>query len=82
MLEKDELSVCDNYFLHGWFQCLDKNGDGAEILYPIRLQTHLTWSTKRTHCQNGALVKSLRMTLEKLLIDFFKKAYEYSSSSD
>jgi hypothetical protein len=25
------------------------------------------------HCQNGALVKSLRMPLEKLSIDFLRK---------
>ena len=73
MLEKDDFPVSDNYFPQGWFQCLDKNGDGAEILFPIRLQTQLSWSTKRMHCQNGALVKSLRMPLEKLSIDFLRK---------
>ena len=68
MLEEDDFCECNNYFLQGWFQCLDKNGGGAEVLFPIRLQTHLSWSTKMLHCQNGVLVESQRMPLEKLSI--------------
>ena len=73
MLEKDDFCQCNNYFPQGWFRCLDKNGDGAEVLFPIRLQAHLSWSTKRLHCQNGVLVESQRMPLEKLSIDFLRK---------
>jgi len=79
MLHKNAFSECLDYFPQCWYQCLDKNGDGVEIEFPIRLQLHFSWSPKRRTCQNGVLTETRRMPLEKLSIDFLRKPFSIST---
>lgn len=62
----------------GWDQCLDKNGDGVAIQYPVRIDPHLSWSAQRLASYNGELVDKPRMPLEKLTIDFVRKPFSVS----
>lgn len=73
MLEKEDFSNCLDYFPQYWSQCLDKNGDGVEIKFPIRRKLLLSWSPKVITGQNGVLTELPRMPVEKLIIDFLRQ---------
>lgn len=73
MLEKQDFDQCN--FDNLWDQCLDKNGDGVRIKFPIKLQLNLSWSPKITAVKNGTLVNPPRMPLEKLTIEFIHQPF-------
>lgn len=73
MLEKQDFDQCN--FDNLWDQCLDKNGDGVRIKFPIKLQLNLSWSPKITAVKNGTLVNPPRMPLEKLTIEFIRQPF-------
>ena len=54
MLEKHDFDHCN--FHNSWDQCLDKNGDGVRIKFPINVHMNLSWSPKIYAVKNGTLV--------------------------
>ena len=42
MLEKNDFALCNFHDL--WNQCLDKNGDGVRIKFPLKVHLTLSWS--------------------------------------
>ena len=71
MLEKQDFGRCNFHNL--WDQCLDKNGDGARIKFPVKVHLNLSWSPKVSAIEHGILVNPPRMPLEKLTIDFVRQ---------
>ena len=73
MLEKHDFDHCN--FHNSWDQCLDKNGDGVRIKFPIKVHVNLSWSPNISAVENGTLVNPPRMPLEKLTIDFVRQPF-------
>ena len=65
----------DFKFFVGWDHCLDKNGDGVVIKFPVKIRTLLSWSPKVLIIQNGILRSAPRMPQEKLLVDFVRQPF-------
>ena len=67
-------------FFTGWDHCLDTNGDGIIIKYPIKIRSLLSWSPKVSVIQNGILTPAPRMPQEKLLVDFIRQPFSVLSA--
>lgn len=73
MLKKGDFLGCN--FFNNWDQCLDRNGDGVIIQFPLRVTLVLSFSPSVTVFQDEKLVKQPRMPIEKLKIVFFRKPF-------
>ena len=73
LLEKTDFDQCE--FHSVWDQCLDKNGDGVRIKFPIKMHVYLGWSPTVRGVQDGVLVMSPKKSLEKVTIDFVRQPF-------
>ena len=73
MLEKNDFDLCNFHDL--WDECLDKNGDGVRIQFPLKVHQTLAWSPKTFAVEDGVLVNPPRMPIEKLSIDFVRQPF-------
>lgn len=62
-------------FHEHWDQCLDKNGDGLKIQFPVKVHLILSWSPKISYAKDGVLDIAPRMPLKKMSLDFVQKPY-------
>lgn len=73
MLENNDFALC--HFHELWDQCVDKNGDGVRIKFPVKVHLTLGWSPKIYGVQGGTVVTQPRMPVEKLMIDFVHQPF-------
>ena len=78
LLNKECFTVCN--FHETWDQCLDKNGDGVVIKFPIKLKPFISWSPKIHAAFNNDIIISPRTPIEKLSVDFVRQPYSIINS--
>ena len=57
-----------------WFYVLNKHGEGMAVRFPIKAKAVLSWTPSRFVPNNGTLEPAQRIPLEKIIIDFRKRA--------
>ncbi len=57
-----------------WFYTLNEHGEGFAVLFPIKAKPKVSLSPSRFVSRNGKLEKAQRIPLEKVTIDFVKRA--------
>ena len=65
MLETNDFATYNFHDL--WEQCIDKNGDGVRIKFPLKMHLTLSWSPKIYEVQGGTVVMQPMMPVEKLV---------------
>lgn len=68
MLMKDDFAPCKFYDQQD--QCLDSNGDGVRIKFPVKVQPVLSWSPKMSVVGDCGLTQVPQMPNQKVTIDF------------
>ena len=68
VLEKTDFDHCK--FHNTWDQCLDSNGDGVVVKFPINMRPLISWSPKMFTVNNGLLTSATRMPVKRLVVDF------------
>lgn len=62
-----------------WDYCLDENGEGTRVDFPVKAKAVLAWSTKKCCVVGGELVTAPRVALEKVAVHIVKKACNINS---
>ena len=57
-----------------WFYVLNQHGEGMAVRFPIKAKAVLSWTPSRFVRNNGTLEPAQRIPLEKIIIDFRKRA--------
>ena len=57
-----------------WFYVLNQHGEGMAIRFPIKAKALVAWTPSRFVSNNGTLELAPRNPLEKITIDFAKRA--------
>ena len=72
--EQKDFNRCN--FSTNWDQCLDKNGDGVKIKFPIKMRVHLSQSPKVfTNSQSNGMIERKRIYFERLTFDIIREPF-------
>lgn len=72
LFDKDDL-IKLKYLPAGWWYCLNHDGEGIAIDFPVKAKPILSWSQKKIIKKDGKLVKGAQFTIEKVCLTIIRK---------
>lgn len=74
LLEREDFHRCKFFNTNDWDTYIDNLGDGAKVMFPIRVKPYLSWGPKTYSLAEGKIIPKPRYHLEKVSITFTKTA--------
>ena len=57
----------DQIRLEDWWYCINSDGEGVAVDFPLKARPVLSWSQKKFTAKDGKLVKAARCPLKKFV---------------